>query len=157
MRRLPSLLLAALLGASPTLLAQEARTLRGVWKPVEVVVNKGPNAGRHTTDVQPGLAIFTDTHYSMTYVAAFEARPNLSAEPTDEERGRVFGPFTANAGTYQLKDSILTTTPLVAKNPAFMAGNAVPYRVHVVADTVWFITTSRDSIEMRAKYVRIER
>ncbi len=134
-----------------------AQSLGGVWRPVEVVINKGPDAGRHTTDVQPGLVFFTDTHYSTMYVTGFKPRPRLSDQPTDEERGRIFQPFVANAGTYQLRDSTLTTTPVVAKNPAVMAGSSYTNRVRVVADTIWFLSMSADSIETRAKWVRIER
>jgi hypothetical protein len=137
--------------------SSSAQSLRGVWKPVEVVINKGPNAGRHTSDVQPGLLFFTDTHYSIMFVNGFQSRPHLSAEPTDDERGRVFQPFTANAGTYQFRDSIITRTPVVAKSPAVMAGNSYTSRVRVVADTIWFILTSADTVETRAKWVRIER
>lgn len=157
MRRIPSLLLAVLSGLAATLPAQGTQSLRGVWKPVEVVVNKGPYAGRHTTDVQPGLAIYTDTHYSLIYVQGFEPRPNLSENPTDEERGRIYGPFTAQAGTYQLRDSVLTRTPVVAKVPAVMTANTYTSRVRVVADTMWLIATAADTIETRAKWVRIER
>jgi hypothetical protein len=35
------------------------QTPQGTWKPVEVVIDSGPDHGRHTTDVQPGLLIFT--------------------------------------------------------------------------------------------------
>lgn len=157
MRTLPGLLLAALCGITPAVAAQKAPSLRGVWKAVEVVIDKGPYAGRHTTDIQPGLALYSDTHYSLTFVQGFEARPNLSANPTDEERGRIYGPFTAQAGTYQFRDSTLRRTPVVAKVPAVMAGTSYTNRVRVVADTMWIITTSADSTETRAKWVRIER
>ena len=146
---------AALLAIAPR--SSHAQSLRGVWKPIEIVINKGSNAGRHTTDVQPGLMIFTDTYYSGMQVRGFQSRPALSAQPTDEERGRVFTPFTANAGTYQLRDSTLTITPIVAKSPTVMAGGAYTDRVRVVADTIWFISISVDSVETRTKWVRIER
>jgi hypothetical protein len=98
--------------------------------------------------------IFTDTYYAGMQVRGFEPRPLLSTQPTDEERGRVFTPFTANAGTYQLRDSTLTMAPVVSKNPAVMAGEPSTDRVRVVADTIWFISASG---ETRTKWVRIER
>lgn len=131
-----------------------AQSLCGVWKPVEVIIDRGPEAGRHTTDVQPGLIIFTDTHYAGMQVRGFQPRPLLSSAPTDEERGRVFTPFTANAGTYMLRDSTLTMTPFVSKNPAQMGGESSTDRVRVVADTLWFVSVSG---ERRNKWVRIER
>src|SRR6185503_161410 len=130
------------------------QSLCGVWKPVEVVIDRGPEAGRHTTDVQPGLFIFSQTHYSGMQVRGFQPRPQLGDTPTDEERGRAFTPFTANAGTYVLEDSLLTMTPVVSKNPSQMTGGAVTDRVRVVADTLWFISASG---ERRNKWVRIER
>src|SRR5207237_8268318 len=60
-----------IVGASSPGLGQ---SLRGTWKPVEIVVDSGPDRGRHTTDVQPGLLIFTRDHYSMTFVQGFKAR-----------------------------------------------------------------------------------
>lgn len=130
------------------------QSLCGVWKPVEVAIDRGPDAGQHTTDVQPGLMIFTDTHYAGMQVRGFEPRPRLSATPTDEERGRAFTPFTANAGTYVLRDSTLTLTPVVSKNPNLMTGDSSTDRVRVLADTLWFMSVSG---ERRHKWVRIER
>lgn len=129
------------------------QSLCGVWRPVEVVIGQGTSVDRHTTDIQPGLMIFTKTHYSGMQVRGFEPRPQLSAQPTDEERGRVFTPFTANAGTYQLRDSILAMTPSVSKNPALMSGQPSFDRVRVLADSLWFISASGDR---RTKWLRIE-
>lgn len=137
-----------------SLSAHAQQSLCGVWKPVEVVIDRGPDAGRHTTDVQPGLMIFTDTHYAGMQVRGFEPRPRLSEAPTDEQRARAFTPFTANAGTYVLRDSTLTVTPVVSKNPNEMTGGSSTDRVRVVADTLWFISASG---ERRNKWVRIER
>jgi hypothetical protein len=84
-----------------------------------VEVDSGANSGRHTSDVQPGLIIFTKRYYSTVFVRGFAPRPQLSDSAKDDELGRVFSPFTANAGTYQRTDSSITFTPIVAKNPAF--------------------------------------
>jgi hypothetical protein len=148
----PATVLLAIVSA-PT----SAQTVRGVWKPVEVVISKGPNAGRHTTDVQPGLLFLTDSHYSIMFVSGFAARPHLSAQPTDSERARAFESFIAQAGTYQLKDSILTRTPTVAKNPGVMVGQSYATRMRAVADTIWFTVTAADTVETRTKWVRVER
>src|SRR5258707_11711708 len=100
------------------------QSIEGVWKPVVITIDSGASRGRHTTDVQPGLLIFTQRHYSMLFVQGFAPRPQLSDSATDAERGRVFGPFTANSGTYQRTDSTITFRPTVAKVPAVMAGTA---------------------------------
>ena len=75
-------LVTLVVGASSPGLGQ---SLQGTWKPVEVVVDSGPDHGRHTSDVQPGLLIFTRTHYSMTFVQGFKARPLPSDSATDEQ------------------------------------------------------------------------
>src|SRR3982074_2691330 len=84
------------------------QTLEGAWKPVVIVVDSGANRGLHTSAVQPGLMIFTKRHYSMLLLHGFAPRPQLSDTAKDDELGRVFNPFTANAGTYRRDDSTIT-------------------------------------------------
>jgi hypothetical protein len=146
--------MALVVGAAIPLVAQSPQ---GVWKPVEVVIRGGPNAGTHTSDVQPGLLLITNRHYSLMLVNGFASRPAFSASPTDEERAKVWGPFTANAGTYVLKDSTFSTTPIVAKSPSVMAGRTNTARVRIRGDSMWFTSTANDSIHTQAKWVRIER
>ena len=134
-----------------------AQSPRGVWKRAEVVISGGPNAGSHTSDVQPSLLIITRTHYSMMLVTSFAPRPALGPTATDEERGKVWTPFTANAGTYTFKDSTLSFTASVAKNPNAMAGNTNTYRVRTRGDSLWMTQRTNDGIETRSKWVRIER
>ena len=131
------------------------QSVRGVWKPVEVVVDSGLSRGRHTTDVQPGLLIFTQRHYSMVFVQGFAPRPQLTDSAGDAELGRVFSPFTANSGTYQHQDSTVTFTPLVAKVPSVMAGNSYTLKIRVKADTLWVF--SGPGAGLVGKWVRAER
>ena len=128
------------------------QTIEGVWKPVQVVIDSGADAGRHTTDVQPGLLIFTKRHYSMMFVQGFKPRAVPSDSASDEELGLSFLSFTANAGTYQRSDSTITFSPSVAKHPAVMAGNSLTRQMRLKGDTLWF--TGRGQ---RATWVRIER
>lgn len=151
---IPLSAIALLIGATTPGLAQSPQ---GVWRPAEVVISSGPNAGRHTSDVQPGLLLITNRHYSTTFVQGFAPRPAFSDSPTDEERARIWGPFTANAGTYELKDSTFSFTPSVAKNPSVMAGTTNTARVRLRADSLSFIQTSNDGVETRSKWVRVER
>lgn len=133
------------------------QSIIGVWKRTEVVISAGPDAGRHTVDVQPGLVIFTNKHYAMMSVSGFKPRPRLSDKPTDEELARAFEPFTANAGTYEVKGSTLTYTALVAKNPGTMDGKARTMEIRLDGDSLWFITKSSEGIETRYRYVLVER
>lgn len=145
---------ALIVGASHSVLGQ---SLIGTWKPVEVVVDSGPDRGRHTTDVQPGLLIITKHHYSLNFVSGFKARAIPSDSATDEQLGLSFIPFTANAGTYQRKDSTIILSPSVAKHPAVMSGR--PLTVVVVRqkrDTLWVRGAGRGQ-NATTTWVRIER
>jgi hypothetical protein len=134
-----------------------SQSIRGVWRPAEIIITNDSGTSRHTTDVQPGLAIYTARHYSMTAVQGFAPRPLPSAQPTDEELVRLWRSFVANAGTYSLKDSTLSITPTVAKNPAIMSGATRTIRVHVVADSMWTTVREADGAELKAKWVNVER
>jgi hypothetical protein len=145
--------IAATLLSSPLV----AQSLTGVWKPVEIVIASGPTAGRHTTDVQPGLLMFTNGHYSWLRVTSFDPRPALSASPTDEERGRVFSAFTGQGGTYDVNGSTLTLLPTVAKNPAvMMRGTPDSYTLERDGDAYWLIGKTPEGAEWRMKLVRVE-
>ena len=112
------------------------QTLRGVWKPIEVVVDSGADRGRHTSDVQPGLLIFAKRHYSMTFVTGFTPRAIPSDSATDEQLGLSFLRITANAGTYERRDSTITFSPSVAKHPAVMAGTPFTVVARLKGDTL---------------------
>jgi hypothetical protein len=147
--RLATALLTILAGATDLLVGQ---TLEGVWKPVQVAIDSGADAGRHTTDVQPGLLIFTRRHYSMTFVPGFTPRAVPSDSASDEQLGLSFLRFTANAGTYQRTDSTITFSPSVAKHPAVMAGTPFTRGLRLRADTLWITIPGQQWM-----WVRIER
>jgi hypothetical protein len=136
--------------------AAPGQSLEGVWKPIVVVVDSGPNQGRHTTDVQPGLLIVTRHHYSVTLVQGFKPRPIPRDSATNEELGLSFLPFTANAGTYTRTGSEITLSPIVAKNPAVMAGKPLTSGLRVKGDTMWVKAVGRGG-SATTTWVRIER
>ena len=146
-------ILALVVGASAPAFGQ---TLEGVWKRVAVVVDSGPDRGRHTSDVQPGLLIFTRNHYSMTFVQGFKPRPIPGDSATDEELGLSFLPFTANAGTYWQGAGVITFSPSVAKHPAVMSGTKLTYTVRIKGDTIWAKSAGRGGYAT-STWVRIER
>ena len=146
-------LLALIVGASYPALGQN---LQGTWKPVQVVVDSGPDRGRHTADVQPGLLIFSKRHYSMTFVPGFKPRPVPSDSATDEQLGLSFLRFTANAGTYQRKDSTIVFSPSVAKHPAVMSGTPLIVVARIKRDTLWAKLGGRGG-SATWTWVRVER
>lgn len=150
-----SLLAAALTLA--TAAPVSAQSPQGVWKTVEVTVGGGPNAGRHTSDVQPGLLLIAGRHYSVIFVQGFAPRAQFGENASAEEQAKAWDPFTANAGTYQIKDSTFSYTPMVAKNPGVMSGRTLTAGYRIRADSMWLTTKGPDGIETRTKLVRIDR
>src|SRR3982751_699359 len=134
------------------------QSLEGVWKPVQIVVDSGPDRGRHTNDVQPGQLIFTKHHYSMMFVQGFKARAIPSDSATNEDLAPLFVPFTANAGIYDRKGSTLTLSPAVAKNPAVMSRTfSMTFTIRTKGDSLWARPTRGPFAGGEFKWVRIER
>ena len=78
-----------------------------------------------------------DLRYSEPRELFSGDEPVLSSlDPTDAEKVAAFDSFIANSGTYELTDSTLTTRPMVAKTPNFMAGESLTFMYRVEADTL---------------------
>lgn len=105
--------------------------VQGVWRTVEVVV---PGPASRTFKPDATLAIFHGRHYSRVEVHAEEPRPLLAnpATASADQLRAVWGPFVAEAGTFELSGSdVITMHAAVAKNPAAMqdgASTAYKYR-----------------------------
>jgi hypothetical protein len=136
-----------------------AEALEGAWRVTEVVTT-GPGGGTLAAP-QPGLLLFTDGHYSYTFVTGAEPRPAVPpgfASPTDLLDA--WGPFTANAGTFEISGSTLIRRPLVAKSPDAMAPGAFnEYNFRLSADTLWITTVGTEGGPARypstVRYVRL--
>ena len=120
-----ALIVAMVVGRSAAPSAAEPNAaVQGVWRTLEVVV-PGP-AGR-TFKPAATLAIFHGRHYSRVEVHAEQARPlldNPAAASADQLRA-VWGPFVAEAGTFELSGSdVITMHATVAKSPAAMRDGA---------------------------------
>ena len=110
--------------------AQSKPSIEGVWRVVERTITDSPAGrqdpfgafpvGTHTT-LQPELMIFTGRHYSRTTDTAARPRPTTPyktpGKPTLEELQAEWGPFAANAGTYEVAGTTVTLRAIVAKNP----------------------------------------
>src|SRR5262245_917809 len=97
-------------------------SIQGVWRVTEVTTTG--SAGRTTTIGQPRLLIVTRGHYSRTEVLAESPRPALTnaATASADDLRATWGPFLAEAGTYQLQNgNTYTARALVAKGPAQMS------------------------------------
>ena len=93
----------------------------GVWRVSEITYT-GPSA-RTVKNPQPGILIFTRGYYSANVVTADTPRPELPPpdKRTDKDIAQAFGPFSANACTYETKGDEPINRIIVAKNPSVMS------------------------------------
>lgn len=154
--------------------AQSKPSIQGVWRAVEVTVTESPAgrrdpfgafpAGTHTR-FQPSLMIFTSRHYSRTTDTAAEPRPTAPyktpGKPTVEELQAEWGPFAANAGTYEVSGTIVTLHAIVAKNPrAQSAKNFTRLTFKLDRNTLWLTPMETETgpipNPVTSKYERVE-
>ncbi len=112
--------------------AQQGAPLKGVWKAVEV------GAGAQTVKIV-GLAIFTDTHYSIMYFAASPERPDIAdvSKASADDMRALWNGWVANTGTYERSGDLVTIHPAGAKNPVVMKpGSTEVYRATVDTSTL---------------------
>jgi hypothetical protein len=119
-------------------------SIQGVWRVVEVTIT-GPDA-RTIGSPQPNLAIFTAMHYSRTEIPAEKPRQNLAdiIKATADELRAVWGPFTGEAGTYEVTGNLITLRPIVAKNPAAMASGSFSTWSYKLEDNTLWVTAQRN-------------
>src|SRR2546423_654604 len=74
---------------------------------------------------QPSLYVFTPTHYSFMAILGTKQRPRYPSndKATETEKVASFDGFYANAGSYTVDGSMVTTKSMVAKSEFAMAGN----------------------------------
>jgi hypothetical protein len=120
-----ALIVAMVAGRSDAPSAAESNAaVQGVWRTVEVVV---PGAAARTFKPNATLAIFHGRHYSRVEVHAEQPRPLLGnpADASADQLRAVWGPFVAEAGTFDVSGSdVITMRATVAKNPAAMRDGA---------------------------------
>ena len=123
--------------------------LSGAWSIQEIEVT---SAGETTVtpDPQPGLAIFTESNYSLvwmpgiTSLRAFEER----WVPTDAEKIQRYGEIVVNSGTYTVgAESSITLRPTVSRVPEFMGGGTMLAEYRVVGDTLWYTQVDEYSFD----------
>ena len=107
-----------------SLTAADSRTaFEGVWRTVEVVV---PGPTPQTFRPAATLAIFHGKHYGRVEVHVDGVRPVLKdpATASADELRAVWGPFVAEAGTFDVSGNNVTMQASVAKSPAAMTTGA---------------------------------
>ena len=153
---------------------QSTTSIQGVWRAVERTIpastadRRDPfgafSEGTHT-DLQPELMIFTARHYSRTTDTAAQPRPTtgyrVTGQPTVEELQAEWGPFAANAGTYEISGTTLTLRAIVAKSPrAQTEGNLTRLGIRLDGNNLWLTPidteAGRITAPVTSKYERVE-
>ena len=167
---LKSLMLLTLFATLLSAQSAAKKPIEGVWKVTEIVIT-GAGAS-NVASPQPSLFIFTQRHYSQTWVQGSQPRTLFKAEePTNEEKIPAFDSFVANTGTYEITGSTLTIKPIVARYPNFMAGGSDKYQFRIEGNTLSLTEKTTDQTsrignrvtpsaapvsETRLKLVRVE-
>ena len=168
-----ALTLVALVFVLMPMSAQSTQSIQGVWRVVEITIPDSAGrrdpfgafpAGTHTNS-QPELMIFTGRHYSRTTDTAAQPRPTTPyktpGKPTLEELLAEWGPFVANAGTYEVSGTTVTLHAIVAKNPKAQAEkNFTKLAFRLDGNNLWLTPLETEAGPIPnpvvSKYVRVE-
>ena len=133
----------------------QSSALRGAWKTTEVSLTS-PDTSWTNTDPRPALLMFGEHHYSRIFTVGRGSRERLSDEPSDAERLEAWGPFRANAGTYEVTGSTVTFRAIVAKNPNNEGSRTWTNTYRIEGDTFWMTFETATGAEIRVTYLRLE-
>lgn len=116
-------------------------SIQGVWRVAEVNIAGAKPQTIVFGESRPNLTIITPRHYSRVEVQSDGPRPIPAdiAKATADELRAVWGPFVAEAGTYELTAAdVVTMKPIASKSPAAMAPGAfIVYGFKQTGDTIW--------------------
>jgi len=130
--------LGALIAAQGIGAQAKREPIQGVWRVVEAAIT-GPGARTIAFADRPNLTIITAKHYSRVEVQADGPRPVVAdvAKASADEWSAAWGPFVAEAGTYDVTGTTLTMRPIASKNPAVMgSGVFITYAYTLNGDTL---------------------
>ena len=101
-------------------------SIQGVWQAVEVTIPGPTSRTIAIPEPRPNLTVVTARYYSRVQVEAEGPRPVIAdvAKATADELRAAWGPFAAEAGTYEVAGHLITLRPIAAKNAAVMAPGA---------------------------------
>jgi hypothetical protein len=112
--------------------SQNSMSISGAWKIVEVQTIK-PNVSITSTFPKESQAIFLNNFYSFSWTG-HQPTSRVWQLP-DTEKIKRFNESIINSGTYEIKDSVLTTKATFALNPMFTGGEA-KFRCSYAGDTL---------------------
>jgi hypothetical protein len=115
-------------------------SIQGVWQAVEVTMSESPARTITIPEPRPNLMVITARHYSRVQVEAEGNRPGIAdaAKASADELRAAWGPFYAEAGTYEITGNRVTMRPVASKNPAAMAPGAfTTWSYRLDGNTLW--------------------
>jgi hypothetical protein len=141
----------------------KSQSIQGAWQAVEVTI---PGATPRTFTIpepRPNLTVITARHYSRVQVEAEGPRPVIAdvAKATADDLRAAWGPFAAEAGTYEVTGNRITMRPVAAKNPAAMAPGAFTTWSYSLEGNALWVTAERNqngpiANAVTVKAVRVE-
>lgn len=124
-------------------------SMQGVWRVAEVQIAGSKPQTIVFGESRPNLTIIAPRHYSRVEVQSDGPRPMLAdiAKATADELRAVWGPFVAEAGTYEITGGdVVTMKPIASKSPAAMAPGAfIVYGFKQEGDTMWLTQQKNQS------------
>jgi hypothetical protein len=141
----------------------QSQSIQGVWQAVEVTIPDAPARTITIPEPRPNLIVLTARHYSRVQVEAEGPRPVIAdvTKASADELRAAWGPFAAEAGTYEVTGHVITMRPFAAKNPAAMAPGAfTTWSYRLEGHTLW-VTAERNqkgaiAAPVTVKCVRVE-
>ena len=133
-----------------------AKAIVGVWRAVGSVDESISSQAERSH--QPAIYIFTARHYSIQSINGGNPRPDVPQGLPEVERKLAiyehWARFTAHSGTYEIRGSEMTTTPIVAKNSRVMTPLGVEHwRIKADGEALWLTNIGP---KYRVKLVRLE-
>jgi hypothetical protein len=121
-------------------------SIQGVWQAVEVTI---PGPLKRTISIpepRPNLTVITAKHYSRVQVETEGARPAVAdvTKASADDLRAAWGPFYAEAGTYEVTGNVITLKPVAAKNPAAMTPGAFTTWSFVLESNTLRVTAERN-------------
>jgi hypothetical protein len=141
MRLSIALVVVVLMGCARLDAQTQRASVQGVWRVAEVNIAGSKPQTIVFGEARPNLTIITPRHYSRVEVQSDGPRPIPAdiAKATADELRAVWGPFVAEAGTYEFTSAdVVTMKPIASKSPAAMAPGAfIVYGYKQDGDTIW--------------------
>lgn len=119
----------------------KSQSIQGVWQAAEVTISGPVKQTITIPEPRPNLTVITAKHYSRVQVEAEGARPAVAdvTKASADDLRAAWGPFYAEAGTYEVTGNVITLRPVAAKNPAAMTPGAF---------TTWSFTMESKTLRM---------